>query len=128
MVTSELPKFPSGAAARPNILMFDDASFVRTVSEEQRLRFDKFLSSNSDTLENVVVLEIGAGTNFPGIRILSESVASFFSRKRNKTTSTLIRVNPRDPSLDFSVKRANFVSVHTGALAAISSFNKCLKS
>lgn len=80
----DLPSCPHcGALARPNILMFNDSSWVATRSEQQEQRLAAWLSS----VHAPVVLEVGAGTGPSAIR--SDAVRTAKLRK-----GQLIRINP----------------------------------
>lgn len=82
----ELPQCPAcGALARPNVLMFNDATWVRAVTKRQVHAFDYWLASVRG--QRLVIVEIGAGTAVPTIRNISERVA-----ERQRTT--LVRINP----------------------------------
>ncbi len=75
--------------ARPNILMFGDMGWddARTGAQHATLR--GWLDAVTGPL---VVLELGAGSNVPTVRMFSERVARAPGR-------TLVRVNPREPQL-----------------------------
>lgn len=82
---NELPHFPHcGALARPNILMFGDWGWLdrRTTLQYQRLQ--AWLT----TVERLVCIEIGAGTNIPTVRHFSENCGG-----------RLIRINPGEPEV-----------------------------
>lgn len=68
-----------GGLARPNILMFGDADWIDTRTEEQYARFDAWRS----TFERLLVVEIGAGTAVPSVRMFGE-----------RQGAPLIRINP----------------------------------
>jgi NAD-dependent SIR2 family protein deacetylase len=81
----ELPCCPHcGGIARPNILMFGDWGWVdrRTTLQYQRLQ--QWLA----TVDRLVCIEIGAGTNIPTVRHFSEDCGA-----------RLIRINPGEPEL-----------------------------
>lgn len=81
----ELPHCPHcGALARPNILMFGDWGWIdrRTTLQYQRLQ--QWLA----TVERLVCIEIGAGTNIPTVRHFSEDCGG-----------RLIRINPAEPQI-----------------------------
>lgn len=84
-----LPSCPHcGGPARPNILMFGDWSWLpsRTSCQEERLQ--EWLEKNADAA--LAVIEIGAGTSVPTVRMLSERVAA-------RSGAHLLRINPREP-------------------------------
>jgi NAD-dependent SIR2 family protein deacetylase len=76
----EPPRCPAcGGLARPNVLMFGDWSWVADPADAQERRFDAFAARAS----RPVVIEIGAGTAIPSLRLLS--------RRRRWP---VVRVNP----------------------------------
>jgi NAD-dependent SIR2 family protein deacetylase len=81
----DLPHCPHcGALARPNILMFGDWGWLdrRTALQHQRLQ--QWLAS----VDRLVCIEIGAGTNIPTVRHFSEDCGG-----------KLIRINPGEPEV-----------------------------
>lgn len=83
-----LPSCPHcGAVARPNVLMFGDRLWVphRTAAQEERMR--RWLEGLKGAL---VVLEIGAGTAVPTVRLTSEHLV-------RRPGARLVRINPREP-------------------------------
>lgn len=76
-----------GGAARPNILMFGDYSWLPNRTRGQEMRFDLFTAQHQHN--PVVVVELGAGTAIPTIRYLSERLGS-------RPGVTVIRINPRE--------------------------------
>jgi NAD-dependent SIR2 family protein deacetylase len=86
-----LPRCPScGALARPNILMFGDTEwdYSRTYPQEVRLN-DGLQTVQSSRL---VIVECGAGMALPSVRRFCERVVQTHC-------ATLIRINPREPSV-----------------------------
>jgi NAD-dependent SIR2 family protein deacetylase len=82
---SDYPRCPHcGAIARPNILMFDDWGWLEQRSAVQQERLRGWLRR----VERLLVIEIGAGTNIPTVRRMSESAGG-----------RLIRINPDSPGL-----------------------------
>jgi NAD-dependent SIR2 family protein deacetylase len=75
--------------ARPNILMFGDMGWDETRTEAQHATLGNWLDAVRGPL---VVLELGAGTRIPTVRMFSERTARAPRR-------TLIRANPREPQL-----------------------------
>lgn len=64
----EVPKCRAcGGVARPNILMFNDWSWVSDRADSQERRFERF----AERAVRPVVIEIGAGTGIPSLRNLS---------------------------------------------------------
>jgi len=106
--TGELPACPHcGAVARPNILMFGDWAYLGDRNEEQRRRRLAWLDRREG--ERVAVLEFGAGSAVPTVRLFSEDAC------RRLDGATLIRVNPREPE----VSRGEDVGIAAGALETI---------
>ena len=102
-LTSEFPRCPHcGGIARPNILMFGDWGWLEERSEAQHRRLQSWLRR----VGRLLVIEIGAGTNIPTVRMMSESVGG-----------QLIRINPDEPGLG----RAEGVSLPCGGLEALRS-------
>ncbi|MBL8394968.1 MAG: NAD-dependent deacetylase [Candidatus Accumulibacter sp.] len=108
LLTSDLPRCPHcRAIARPNILMFGDQGWLagRTAAQEERLHH--WLQQ----VERLLVIEVGAGTNIPTVRLLGE-------RSRGR----LIRINPGEPQLP----PGKGVSIAAGGLAALRAIDACL--
>lgn len=105
-----LPRCPEcGALARPNILMFGDWGWdgSRTRAQEERLlAWLGALGKNT----RLVVIECGAGSAVPTVRLQSERLASGF------TQGGLIRINPREAEVPAGVRR---VSLEMGAKEAV---------
>jgi NAD-dependent SIR2 family protein deacetylase len=100
--------------ARPNILMFGDGAWLPGRSTAQARRREAFLSAHEG--EELVVLELGAGTAIATIRHLCESLG------RDPGT-TVIRVNPREADI-----RAPHLSLAAGALEAIRGIDRALRA
>lgn len=101
-----LPTCPNcGAIARPNILMFGDWAWNSSNSDQQEIRYSLWLRTNAD--KSLVVIEIGAGTGVPTIRLTSEEIVANYDAK-------LIRINPRDYYVP-----AGHYSLALGALEAL---------
>ena len=108
-LVSELPICPvCGLVARPNVLMFDDMSWVSRRSERQRDRLRTWLRSTS----HPIVIELGAGTAIATVR-------DFAERQRGP----LIRINLRDAYLKSSSQN---VSLQMGALQALEGIHQAL--
>lgn len=85
-----LPLCPScGRIARPNILMFGDWAWISHRTDVQETRIEQWLRELPSNAR-VAILECGAGTHVPTVRLFSERVAS-------RLGTTLIRVNVREP-------------------------------
>lgn len=109
-LTSPLPRCADcGGLARPNILMFNDGSWIGARSHMQQIQLDAWLHKNPKPL----VIEIGAGMAIPRVRHLSERHAG-----------RLIRINPADPSM-LDERR---IQLPLGALAALQGISAYLPS
>jgi NAD-dependent SIR2 family protein deacetylase len=82
--------------ARPNILMFGDMGWDDSRTDAQNASLRTWLDPLKGRL---VVLEFGAGSNVPTVRMFSERAARGPRR-------TLIRVNPREPQLGWGFEAA----------------------
>jgi NAD-dependent SIR2 family protein deacetylase len=104
-----------GSIARPNILMFGDYTFDGSAVYQQELNYELWLHQNKD--KKIVVIEIGAGSAIPTVRMQSESIL-----KKIKD-STLIRINPREAQIDnkYLKKEDNTFSIEDGGLDGIKS-------
>lgn len=86
-LVNALPRCPHcGRLARPNILMFWDATWVEHNSDVQKARLRAWVASVS----RLVVVELGAGKALPTVRRFSERHAAH----------RLIRINTRDWATD----------------------------
>ncbi len=103
-----LPRCPCGEIARPNILMFGDWSYLEKRNEVQRRRLQDWLAESADA--RIAIIELGAGTAVPTVRLFSEDVSL------TNPTARLIRINPREPELP----GGQGISLSMGALSAIS--------
>jgi NAD-dependent SIR2 family protein deacetylase len=77
------------ALARPNILMFGDWSWVGHRTEAQHERFAGWLDGLAESSAKLAVIELGAGSAIPTVRLTSERVLQ-------RIGGTLIRINPRE--------------------------------
>lgn len=93
--------------ARPNILMFDDWSWIHERSSTQQKRFEQWLQMLERQCARIAVIEMGAGIAIPSVRITSEAVVG-------RIRGSLIRINPRE----FKVPSGH-IGLATGALAGI---------
>jgi NAD-dependent SIR2 family protein deacetylase len=85
-----LPSCPfCGAVARPNVLMFGDWNWISGRTSEQETRFRTWLEDMDGRL---AVIEFGAGTAVPTVRLTSEHLA-------RRAGARLVRVNPREPAV-----------------------------
>lgn len=98
---SPLPQCPRcGAVARPNVLMFNDWTWLEQRSAAQARRQDAWLANVS----RPVVIELGAGTAIPSVRHFSHRVIQSFGGR-------VIRINPHD----WAVPTTNDVGLSVGA-------------
>ena len=81
--------------ARPNVLMFGDMGWDDARTDAQHATLRNWLDAVKGPL---TVLELGAGTNVPTVRMFSERVARGPRR-------TLVRINPREPQLGSGFER-----------------------
>jgi len=87
-----LPACPDcGGLARPNILMFGDYGWNPDRTSAQKQRLSTWAGSVDE--RRLAILEFGAGTAVPTVRMQSEQIASSFPN------ATLIRINPREPQV-----------------------------
>ncbi len=108
LLMSEYPRCPNcGGIARPNILMFGDWGWQELRSDMQRHRLQDWLRR----VERLLVIEIGAGTDIPTVRLMSESASG-----------RLIRINPRESGLG----GAQGVSLPCGGLEALRGISAAL--
>lgn len=76
------PRCPHcGGLARPNILMFNDDGWIEDRTQAQWSRFDAWRAR----VDRLLVIEIGAGTAIPSVRLFGE-----------EQDSPLIRINPSE--------------------------------
>jgi NAD-dependent SIR2 family protein deacetylase len=109
----KLPHCPEcGALARPNVLMFNDDAWIPNVTREQNERYTDWLAGLSGN--RLVIIECGAGTAIPTIRLAAERIAE-------RSFTTLIRINPAATEGDESA-----ISVHLPALQALSMIQQAL--
>lgn len=94
----DLPLCPycQNAIIRPNILMFNDNFWLEQRSHHQAERLSAWLKNH----RNPIVIEMGAGTAIPTVRLFSEQF-----------TPNLIRINPREAQLP----RQGGISLNLGA-------------
>jgi len=79
-----------GATARPNILMFGDWSWISERTARQERHFDEFVTDSRGN--QLVVIEMGAGTAIPTIRYASERVGG-------RPGALVVRINPREAQI-----------------------------
>lgn len=94
-----------GSLARPNILMFDDYSWLSHQHEQQAQRLETFFKQSRQP----VVIELGAGTAIPTVRYFSE-----------RFSPHLIRINPRE----YTLPSTGGIALPTGAEMGVRSIYK----
>jgi len=98
-----------GALARPNVLMFNDGDWIESRAQAQYDHYQAW--RRKIRASKLVVVELGAGTAIPTVRLECES-----------TGGTLIRINPREPQTS-----PGHVSLDMGALAALTALDEVLQ-
>jgi NAD-dependent SIR2 family protein deacetylase len=78
-VNDEVPKCPhcQKAVVRPNVLMFGDDTWIADRTDAQEDRFKQFTKSLDKETTKLLIVEIGAGTAVPTIRMTSERLYVF---------------------------------------------------
>ncbi|MEY8171410.1 SIR2 family NAD-dependent protein deacylase [Burkholderia multivorans] len=100
-LVGEPPRCPHcGGLARPNILMFGDAGWLGARYAEQEHALQQWIAQAG----RVAVVEIGAGTAIPTVRMLSEQLGA-----------DVIRINAREAH----ARRADVIGLKGGALATL---------
>jgi NAD-dependent SIR2 family protein deacetylase len=108
-----LPQCPvCKSVSRPNILMFDDWNWLGDRTEAQQQLFNKWLHRLEE--RRVVIVECGAGTGIPTVRITSENVAARFN-------GALIRIDTEEPSVP-----PGQIGISMGVMAALEKINDAL--
>lgn len=106
---SDIPKCPScNNIARPNIMMFGDYTFNSAETLKQEQDFNTFMRKYDKDGTKIIIIEIGAGTAIPSIRILGENIQD------KVASATLIRINPSE---SFGPK--GIISIDKGAVEAL---------
>jgi NAD-dependent SIR2 family protein deacetylase len=101
LMAPPLPRCPHcGRLARPNILMFGDGRWLEERTAHQYERLERWRRQ----VRNLVVVELGAGTDVPSVRRLCEA-----------QRAPLVRINPREPH----ISAGTGVGIALGALTAL---------
>lgn len=82
-----------GDTARPNILMFNDAQWVNSETEKQKINMYYWWQDVQREELKTVVIEIGAGSAIKSVRNQAESYANY-------PNVTLIRINPSESATE----------------------------
>ena len=115
MRAREVPSCPfCSTVARPNILMFSDHTWNSHRSDSQEKKFFNFLERYRKSF--IAVIEIGAGTTVPTIRMMSERISGQYRAK-------VIRINPREAK----ITEPN-ISICSGALDGLEEINSLLNA
>ena len=80
------------AVARLNILMFGDWAWLDKRTRAQQQRFMLWLENLEESGARFAVVELGAGTAIPTVRLTSERLAE-------KLRGTLVRINLREATV-----------------------------
>lgn len=113
MRARRVPRCPGcGAVSRPNILMFGDYAWLDGRTADQRARLEAFLEEQDGV--RLLVIELGAGTGIPTIRMTSE-------RLGRRGDSALVRINPREPDVP-----PPHLSLPVGALEGLTGIDRAL--
>ena len=94
-----------GSLARPNVLMFGDFGWLPDRTSAQERRFADWVAQLGDS--RLVIVEVGAGTAVPTVRMTSEQLA-------HRPGATLIRINVREPQAP-----RNHIGIALGGLEAL---------
>lgn len=101
-----LPSCPRcGSMARPNVLMFGDWGWLSERTEAQERRFADWVGALGGS--RLVIIEVGAGTAVPTVRMTSENLA-------HRSGATLIRINVREPQVP-----GDHIGIALGGLEAL---------
>jgi len=95
--------------ARPNILMFGDWQWNDRKTQKQKEMFNDWLENLKVSKAKLCVVEIGAGSAIPTVRMTSEKIADMLS-------GTLIRINPKEyntPSRHIGVALGGLEGIRT---------------
>ncbi|HET9553226.1 MAG TPA: Sir2 family NAD-dependent protein deacetylase [Anaeromyxobacteraceae bacterium] len=113
MRAARVPACPRcGAPSRPNILMFGDFAWLPERTMAQRERFAGFLGRLGGA--PLVVVELGAGTALPSIRMLTQELGA-------RPGALAVRINPREPQIP-----PPHLSLRAGALDGLAAIDRAL--
>jgi NAD-dependent SIR2 family protein deacetylase len=110
------PRCPAcGGLARPNIVMFGDWNWVAERNQVQRQQEMQWFDSVADSLCNIVIVEMGAGTAIPSVRHFSHRISHEYGAR-------IIRINPRESK----VPSSSDVAISLGALEGLQGIDAAL--
>ena len=113
---NDFPTCPHcGGMARPNILMFGDWHWQSQMQDEKEQKLMAWLKQ----VNNLAIIELGAGTAVPSVRNFSEQLVK---HPINGSVS-LLRINLREPQIP---DKSNCYSVDTGALDSLAVLDELL--
>lgn len=101
--------------ARPNILMFGDWNWLCERQQQQLQRERQWFGAITNSLANVAVVEIGAGTSIPSVRHFSHRISKEYG-------ASIIRINPSE----YLVSGSKDVGIPMGAFVALSGIDAAL--
>jgi NAD-dependent SIR2 family protein deacetylase len=79
LMSAPLPRCPHcGQLARPNILVFGDGRWLDARTDDQYARLDRWRAGG----RNLVVVELGAGTDVPSVRRVCEAQDALVALKK----------------------------------------------
>lgn len=117
-ITNDLPVCRACAGlARPNIVMFGDWNWVNERNQLQRQREARWLDTVANSVGNVAILEVGAGTSIPSVRHFSHRLAREYGAR-------IIRINPRESQ----VPSTKDVAITLGALEGLIGIDAALEA
>lgn len=112
-LVGEVPKDEMGTLLRPNVLMFVDFGWNPKREEQQQEKFNAWREEAD--LSRLVVIECGAGTAIPTIRMAGE-------RMINSHGGQLVRINPDE------YRALTGIGIPLGAADALTRINNIIRS
>jgi hypothetical protein len=101
--------------ARPNILMFSDWHWQSQMQDAKEQKLMAWLKQ----VNNLAIIELGAGTAVPSVRNFSERLVN---HSINESVS-LLRINLREPQV---LDKSNCFGLSMGALDALNSLQEAM--
>lgn len=109
-MTSPVPRCPAcGEVARPNILMFSDFGWLDSRTALQQSHYEEWRGK----ARHPVVIELGAGTAIPSVRLFGE-----------RQEAPIIRINPAEEPGE----HGGVLGIPLGALAALKALRDALSA